>query len=178
MKRRAEALALAALLGITATGCGKPVLRVADASIGDYYTKREYQRLSKEQRQEYCRELAEQRESFRDQIGEAQASLQELLADATARNREADSLRALAEELEESVARAGSRSGSGAPVATGKEGDSGAYVVKAGDSLWRISSRSEIYGDGAKWKELYKANRTRVKQPNRIYPGQEIQIPR
>jgi nucleoid-associated protein YgaU len=179
---------MAALLGITVAGCGKPVLRIADASIGDYYTDEEYRKLSKEQRLEYCRELSDQRETFQSQIAEAKDALQGLEAEAEARNREVDSLRILAAELEESVkaARAGRgskpRSG-GQEIETagdnsGEGGGAGAYVVKAGDSLWRISGRSEIYGDGAKWKELYRANRVQVKHPNRIYPGQEIQIPR
>ena len=47
-----------AWLAFAAAGCGKPVLRVADASLGDYYTQEEYQKLRKEQREEYCRELA------------------------------------------------------------------------------------------------------------------------
>ena len=48
-------------------------------------------------------------------------------------------------------------------------------VVSRGDSLWRISRIS--YGDGARYALVYRANRNRIRDPNRIYPGQTLVLP-
>ena len=48
-------------------------------------------------------------------------------------------------------------------------------VVSRGDSLWRISRI--IYGDGARYALVYRANRDRIRNPNLIYPGQTLVIP-
>jgi hypothetical protein len=50
------------------------------------------------------------------------------------------------------------------------------YVVRKGDSLWKISEK--IYADGAKWRRIYDANRKRIgDNPNFIYPGIRLIIP-
>ncbi len=49
------------------------------------------------------------------------------------------------------------------------------HVVRAGESLSTIA-KSEL-GDIALWPILYRANRDRIKDPARIYPGQELTIP-
>jgi nucleoid-associated protein YgaU len=48
-------------------------------------------------------------------------------------------------------------------------------VVSRGDSLWRISHFA--YGDGARYALLYRANRSRIRDPNLIYPGQTLVLP-
>jgi nucleoid-associated protein YgaU len=48
-------------------------------------------------------------------------------------------------------------------------------VVSRGDSLWRISHLT--YGEGIRYAILYKANRDRIRNPNRIYPGQVFVVP-
>jgi nucleoid-associated protein YgaU len=48
-------------------------------------------------------------------------------------------------------------------------------VVSRGDSLWRISRVT--YGRGARYALVYKANRDRIHDPNRIYPGQIFFLP-
>lgn len=50
------------------------------------------------------------------------------------------------------------------------------YVVKSGDSLWKISKR--VYGNGSKFNSIYVANKGTIgKNPNKIYPGQKLIIP-
>jgi nucleoid-associated protein YgaU len=48
-------------------------------------------------------------------------------------------------------------------------------VVSRGDSLWRISRIT--YGVGTRYALVYKANRDRIRDPNRIYPGQTFVLP-
>ena len=49
------------------------------------------------------------------------------------------------------------------------------YTVKRGDCLWNIAKK--IYGDGAKWRKIYNANKAKISNPNLIYPGQVFKIP-
>ena len=49
------------------------------------------------------------------------------------------------------------------------------YAVQSGDSLWKIASKH--YGDGNKWPALFEANREVIKDPDLIYPGQQIRVP-
>ncbi len=49
------------------------------------------------------------------------------------------------------------------------------YTVKEGDSLSKIAKGE--YGDAMKWQALFEANREVIKDPDLIYPGQQIRIP-
>ena len=49
------------------------------------------------------------------------------------------------------------------------------YTVVKGDCLWKIA-RNEL-GDGLRWGEIYDANRSDIRDPNLIYPGQVFLIP-
>jgi len=60
-------------------------------------------------------------------------------------------------------------------AATGASAESKLHVVRPGESLATIA-QSEL-GDLALWPLLYRANRDRIKDPARIYPGQELTIP-
>lgn len=51
----------------------------------------------------------------------------------------------------------------------------GLYIVKRGDSLSKIAK--QFYGAGKRWPEIYAANKDKIKDPNLIYPGQELRIP-
>lgn len=50
------------------------------------------------------------------------------------------------------------------------------YKVQKKDTLERIAAK--VYGDKNKWPLIYKANKQTIKQPNKIYPGQVLVIPR
>ena len=49
------------------------------------------------------------------------------------------------------------------------------YIVVKGDSLSKIAKRE--YGDANKWRTIYEANRDLIKDPDLIYPGQELKVP-
>ncbi|GLY06329.1 LysM peptidoglycan-binding domain-containing protein [Actinoplanes sp. NBRC 101535] len=49
------------------------------------------------------------------------------------------------------------------------------YTVKAGDSLFRIAERE--LGDGNRWTEIFLLNRSAIRDPNRIFPGQVFVLP-
>ncbi|CAD7386283.1 LysM peptidoglycan-binding domain-containing protein [Xanthomonas arboricola] len=48
-------------------------------------------------------------------------------------------------------------------------------TVQAGDSLSSIAKRR--YGDGNLWPRIFEANRETLKDPDKIFPGQVLQLP-
>ncbi len=52
------------------------------------------------------------------------------------------------------------------------------HTVVKGESLWYIAGYKSTYGDPTKWPLIYKANRDKIRNPNLIYPGQVLRIPR
>jgi nucleoid-associated protein YgaU len=60
-------------------------------------------------------------------------------------------------------------------AATGASAEPKLHEVRPGESLAAIA-RHEL-GDPGLWPLLYRANRDRIKDPERIYPGQKISIP-
>ena len=51
--------------------------------------------------------------------------------------------------------------------------DSGStYTVQSGDSLSKIGSHY-----GVSWQKIFEANRDKLDDPDKIYPGQELTIP-
>jgi nucleoid-associated protein YgaU len=49
------------------------------------------------------------------------------------------------------------------------------YVVQQGESLSEIAKTA--YGDATRWREIYEANKDKIKDPKIIQPGQELVIP-
>ena len=186
---RAGLLALAILSG---SGCGKPVLRIADASLGDYYTDKEWKKLSQEQRDEYCAELARQDSLYRAEIEEARGILSEILGRRAPLHALVDSLARAVDSLEARLAEARNQAPRTSVVRPapdralesvpgGEEVPSAlahSHRVRPGDSLWRIAATDSALRDGRAWHRIYQANRGRVRDPNLIFPGQEIIIPR
>jgi nucleoid-associated protein YgaU len=50
------------------------------------------------------------------------------------------------------------------------------YTVKSGDSLWKIAQN--LYGDGNKYNQIFEANKEVIKNPDLIFPGQVLRIPK
>ena len=46
------------------------------------------------------------------------------------------------------------------------------YTVQSGDNLSKIGSHY-----GVSWQKIYEANRDKLDDPDKIYPGQELNIP-
>lgn len=61
------------------------------------------------------------------------------------------------------------------PVAEPETAAPTTYVVKAGDSLWKIAE--ELLGSGTLWTKIYEANKDTIKDPNLILIGQVLIIP-
>ena len=61
------------------------------------------------------------------------------------------------------------------PSEPAEPAESTTYVVVAGDSLWKIAQKH--LGSGARWGEIYAANRDIVSDPSLIYIGQVLDIP-
>ena len=49
------------------------------------------------------------------------------------------------------------------------------YQVTQGDTLFKIALK--MYGDSARWREIYEANRNVMRRENDLQPGQELVIP-
>lgn len=50
------------------------------------------------------------------------------------------------------------------------------YEVKSGDNLSKIAK--EFYGDAGKYPVIFEANKPMLSHPDKIYPGQNLRIPR
>ena len=67
------------------------------------------------------------------------------------------------------------RSGSSSTAPPAQSTPYRTYTVVAGDSLSKIAKRE--YGDASKWRAIYEANKDLIKDPDLIYPGQELKVP-
>ncbi len=66
-----------------------------------------------------------------------------------------------------------------APEGDGGDGEGGVgtssggnYTVQSGDSLSKIGSKY-----GVSWQKIFEANRDKLDDPDKIFPGQELNIP-
>jgi nucleoid-associated protein YgaU len=50
------------------------------------------------------------------------------------------------------------------------------YEIKKGDSLWKIAKN--VYGNGNDYPKIFEANKEVIKDPDLIFPGQIIRIPK
>lgn len=54
----------------------------------------------------------------------------------------------------------------------------GTHMVREGENLWEIAGKPEVYNDPYRWLLLYHANRDQIFEPDLIYPGMVLLIPR
>jgi nucleoid-associated protein YgaU len=57
----------------------------------------------------------------------------------------------------------------------GELGGGDYLAVVPGNNLWHLARRS--YGDGLRYVEIYRANRSEIADPNLIYPNQLLSLP-
>ena len=57
-----------------------------------------------------------------------------------------------------------------------EEAEDAYYEIQSGDTLWAIASKH--LGDGNRYPEIFEANREVIQDPDLIFPGQKIRIPR
>ena len=92
-----------------------------------------------------------------------------------------DELKAELEPLEDAVAALDARIAElEAEIAKYGDVDYDYYVVKEGDWLSKLAEYKAVYGHGnyAMWPKIYKANKNLIKNPDLIYPGWKLKIPR
>lgn len=49
------------------------------------------------------------------------------------------------------------------------------HTVEKGDTLWAIAEKT--LGSGARYEEIFEANKPMLDHPDKIYPGQNLRIP-
>ncbi len=54
-------------------------------------------------------------------------------------------------------------------------GDPVFHEVVSGDTLWAIAQKT--LGNGARYPEIFEANKPMLSDPDKIYPGQRLRIP-
>jgi nucleoid-associated protein YgaU len=60
-------------------------------------------------------------------------------------------------------------------AAPGELGGGSYLAVVPGNTLWHLAFRS--FGEGLRYVEIYRANRDRIEDPDRIYPGELLALP-
>jgi nucleoid-associated protein YgaU len=64
-------------------------------------------------------------------------------------------------------------------ISVGKtETESLFYKVRKGDTLWKIAEAQYGSGKGGKYEEIFAANKPLLSDPDKIYPGQVLRIPK
>lgn len=51
------------------------------------------------------------------------------------------------------------------------------YTVVRGDNLWNIAKKPSIYSDPYLWPRIYVENRSKIKNPDLIYPNWTLNVP-
>lgn len=90
------------------------------------------------------------------------------IASANRAPREAAPARALTPEVETPTIDAIARPGATSTASN--------YTVVDGDNLWKIADK--VYGSGARWMEIYEANKNVMSDPDALQIGMELRVPR
>lgn len=142
-----------------------------DVSQGQFYTEEEYQKLSKKDRLAYCEALAAEQARQQQLAATAQADL-------TSGQAAVDALKAKVKAVDAELAPAQAEVSRLEAEIAELEGLPTSWTVKQGESLSRISGYTEVYSDPRKWTRIYRANRDKIQDPNLIYVGWVLAIPR
>ncbi len=51
------------------------------------------------------------------------------------------------------------------------------HTVEKGDTLWKVAEDAYGKGNGAKYQQIFEANKPMLSHPDKIYPGQVLRIP-
>ena len=144
-----------------------------------YLTQEEYRALCGDERREYNAALLEEMDAMQNRKDDALAAGDELEPEVEALRRQLNALNqeiaALERQRTEEPVTQVVTEPVAEPVRRAGDGD---YVVQEGDSLWRIAGFGNIYNDNIRWPEIYQANQNQINNPNLIFPGQILIIPR
>lgn len=62
------------------------------------------------------------------------------------------------------------------PVTEASLDEATSVIIRHNDNLWTIAQR--LYGDGRRFSAIYTKNRTQIRNPNVIFPGQVFNLPK
>lgn len=152
---------------VLAVGCASAphTSRVADVTKGDYYTNDEIKGLSGADRDRYCNSLEGRIEALRAETARYNASADSIATAAEALRQENVALTTQIRDLDNEVRqlRLARRSTT-------------SYVVKAGDSLQKISE--SVFSTPNRAKDIYEANKAAIgKFTDPLKPGIRLTIP-
>ena len=84
--------------------------------------------------------------------------------------------KAVSQEAKEKIIMAvGNATGVAAVEDSAEGGDPLFHEVEKGDTLWAIAAKT--LGNGARYEEIFEANKPMLSDPDKIYPGQRLRIP-
>lgn len=142
-----------------------------DVSDGMYLTEEQYKKLSGDEAMAYCEKLAQEIDIQNDNAAAANRQMSDIDAAIKALQKQLADARAQTSPLASEVAELERQLKELQKLPR-------SYTVVKGDFLIKISEMRRIYGDGTRWKRIYRANRDKIGDPNLIYPDQIFLIPR
>ena len=142
-----------------------------DVSEGMYLTEEQYKKLSGDEAMAYCEKLAQEIDIQNDNAAAANRQMSDIDAAIKALQKQLADARAQTSPLASEVAELERQLKELQKLPR-------SYTVVKGDFLIKISEMRRIYGDGTRWKRIYRANRDKIGDPNLIYPDQIFLIPR
>lgn len=116
-------------------------------------------------------EMAKAREAAEEEIRRAAEEETRRKAEEEARRKAEEEARRKAEEETRRKAEEAARKEAEVRMLT-------EYRVGSNDTLASIAALNGVYGDATLWPLLYQANRDQIKDPQHIYVGQTLKIPR
>lgn len=122
--------------------------------------------------EEKARRLEEEKQEMKRKLAELQVQLEDEII-------KRKQLEFQLQEMEETVVGAGGGAGTQYALPGGMAAEKvDTYLVQPEENLWGIAGKPEIYNDSYKWLLLYHANRDQIFDPDLIYPGMILLVPR